>query len=343
MSGRRGIAAGGNWIVDRVKTVDRLPARGMLGSILSENASTGGGPANVLFDLSRLGAPFPLTGLGVVGEDDDGRFILQKAQAHHVDTAHIARTTDAQTSYTDVMNETGSGDRMFFHNRGANARFGPAHVPVDKLSCRIFHLAYLLLLDTMDTSDAEFGTTAARLLHALRVAGIKTSVDVVSEESDRFGTLVPPALRHTDYLILNEVEAGRTVGRAIRGENHALDAAALDETLEELCGLGQMELVAIHMPEGFCVRDRSGARHARGSLVLPDGFVRGSVGAGDAFCAGMLYGLHEGWEPADAGWLGTCCAAACLSNANATDGVGPLDNVLELGKTFPERDPPLAA
>ena len=341
MSERCGVASGGNWIVDIVKNVDHLPGRGMLGSITSQESATGGAAANVLLDLARMDAGFPLTGIGVIGDDDDGRFVLDSARRSGVDMSLITETGEAGTSYTDVMNEARTGERQFFHYRGANALFGPEHVPIDKLSCRIFHLGYLLLLDRMDEPDEELGTVAARLLSDLQAAGIKTSVDVVSEESNRFETIVPPALRHTDYLILNEIEATRTVGRSARNDDRSLDAASLADAVDKLAGLGEMELIVVHMPEGFYARDRSGKCHSRGSLELPEGFIRGSVGAGDAFCAGMLYGLHEGWDHVDAGWLGTCCAAACLSCNNATDGLRPIPDVLELGKQFPERPAPV--
>ena len=341
MADRRGITAGGNWIVDIVKTVDKLPGRGMLGNIRSQEASTGGAAANVLFDLARLCAPFPLAGAGVIGKDQDGRFVLDKAREHRVDVSLIVETGDAPTSYTDVMTEQSTGDRTFFHNRGANALFGPEHVPLGRLSCRIFHLGYLLLLDRMDQPDPHFGTVAARLLHDLRARGIKTSVDVVSEDSDRFRTIVPPALRHVDYLIVNEIEAGRTAGRTVRSGDGSLDAAELVRAADDLGTLGGMELVAVHMPEGFYARDRAGNRFSRGSLVLPEGFIKGSVGAGDAFCAGMLYGLHEGWDADKAGRLGVCSAAASLSCAGATEGLRPVADVLKLADAFPERPAPL--
>jgi sugar/nucleoside kinase (ribokinase family) len=342
MPERSGIAAGGNWIVDRVKTVDRLPGRNMLANIRAEEASTGGGPANVLFDLARMQAGFPLVGVGLVGNDDDGRLVLDRARRAGIDTAHVARTDDAPTSYTDVMSEAGTGERLFFHNRGSNARFGPEHVPVADLSCRIFHLGYLLLLDRLDEPHDELGTAAARLLRDLRAAGIRTSVDLVSEESDRFRSLVPPALRHADFLVCNETEVGRTAGRRVRRQDDSLDGDTLVAAVDELLALGSVELVVVHMPEGFYLRARDGERCSRGSLELPAGFIRGSVGAGDAFCAGMLYGLHEGWAPADAAWLGTCAAAACLSNANASDGLRPIPRVLELGETFSERPAPVS-
>ncbi|MFO7898809.1 MAG: carbohydrate kinase family protein, partial [Planctomycetota bacterium] len=264
MSERAGIAAGGNWIVDIVKDVDHLPGRGMLGSIVSQSSSTGGAAANVLLDLARMEAGFPLVGLGVVGCDEEGRFVLDRARQAGLDASLIAQTDQAGTSYTDVMNERGTGERQFFHYRGANARFGPEHVPVDSLGCRIFHLGYLLLLDRMDEPDDEHGTTAARLLAELQAAGIRTSVDVVSEESDRFTKIVPPALRHTDYLILNEIEAARTVGCSARAADGALDPDALVEAVDRLAELGEMELIVVHMPEGFYARDRARTGCPRG-------------------------------------------------------------------------------
>lgn len=338
---RKGITSAGIWVVDRVKIVDHLPGRGMLGNILSETMGTGGAPFNVLVALARLQASFPLTGIGVLGNDSGRDFITRVCHSLNIDVSRLVTVKDAATSYTDVMTEAGSGDRVFYHCRGANARLGIEHVPVSDLSCRIFHLGYLLLLDRLDMPDETYGTKAARLLKLVQDAGIKTSVDLVSEESDRFQKIVPPSLRYTNYLILNEIEAGRTTGRKVRTSNGKLDASAVTEATEALYEFGNMDLVAVHMPEGAYLRTREGRRISRGSLVLPDDYVRGAVGAGDAFCAGMLYGIHEAWNYEDAMKLGNYAAAASLAHPSATDGVMPLSRVMELGTRFPERDPPV--
>ena len=338
---RIGITCSGNWIVDRVKLLDRLPDRGMLGTILSEALGTGGAPFNVLAGLSRLGALFPLAGAGVVGVDADGDYIMKRCGELRLDVSRMVRTDQAVTSYTDVMTEQGSGVRSFYHYRGANALFGPEHIAVENLTCRMFHLGYLLLLDKLDADDPEHGTVAARLLRTVQAAGIKTSVDVVSEDSDRFARLVPAALKYTDYLIFNEIEAGRTTGIPVRNEAGQLDGSALLDSVEALFDLGNMELAVVHMPEGAYARTRAGARYVLGSLSLPPGFIAGTVGAGDAFCAGVLYSLHEGWNLDQALHLGRCTAAACLAHPSATDGIMRLDDVLALGERFPEMAPPL--
>src|SRR4029078_13429583 len=122
----------------------------------------------------------------------------------------------APTSYTDVMTEKEGGRRTFFHMRGANALWDGSDLSFSRVKARIFHLGYLLLLDSLDAPDAKFGTKAARLLAEAQAAGVMTSVDVVSEDSDRFARIVNPALKHVDYCILNEVEAGRTTGFKVR-------------------------------------------------------------------------------------------------------------------------------
>ncbi|MEI6787626.1 MAG: carbohydrate kinase family protein [bacterium] len=342
MTQRVGITAAGNWIVDRVKTVDCLPGRGMLVNIKGQTFSPGGAAANVLNDLARLNARFPLTALGMIGHDADGRYLRHVFSELGVDIRGLQATDQASTSFTDVMNDETTGDRVFFHYRGANALFSPRHVDVSSLNCRIFHLGYLLLLDAMDQADSECGTVAAGLLKKVQEAGILTSVDVVSEESDRFAQLVPPALKYVDYLILNEIETARAVGLKVRDENRTLDGPALVDAVEQLYEFGNMQLVAVHMPEGVYMRDRAGKRYSRGSLTLPEGYIAGAVGAGDAFCTGMLYGLHEGWDVMESAGLGSCCAAASLSRPGASEGVLPLDETLGLAKRFGERKPPVA-
>lgn len=335
---RIGIASAGNWIVDRVKMVDRIPERGLLANILSESLSTGGAPSNVLMDLARLKAPFPLAGIGIIGNDPEGDFVLKKCREHHIDIHGLIRTHYARTSYTDVMNEVETGVRTFFHHRGANASFSIEHVNVQGLTCRHFHLGYLLLLDAIDAPHPTEGTVAAALLKEVKQAGITTSVDVVSEDSDRFRLIVPPALKYTDFLIINEIEASRIVGIPVRKRDQSLDGTAVTEAVEKIFALGSMRMVAVHMPEGVYVRESDGTRFSRGSLHLPQGFIKGTLGAGDAFCAGMLYGIHEQWPTEKAVDLGIATATACLADPSATDGIPAMPEVLRLTSQF-NRDP----
>jgi sugar/nucleoside kinase (ribokinase family) len=329
---RRGILAGGNWIIDQVKLVDVFPQREQLANIRRQSQGTGGAPYNVLVDLAILGVGFPLYGAGLVGDDALGRTILEDCQQRKIDTRCLRATNKADTSYTDVMTEEGNGRRTFFHYRGANAFWRGEDLDFSKIKAQIFHLGYLLLLDALDEPDAKFGTKAARLLAAAQAAGLKTSADVVSEDSDRFAKIVTPALKYVDYCILNEIEAGKTVGFKIRQPEGGLDAVALRHAAGALLQCGVREVVVIHFPEGSFARTRKGEDVWQSSVRLPDKQIAGTAGAGDAFCAGVLLGLHNGWELKKCLEAGVCAAAMSLADATCTGGMKPLNACLALGK-----------
>ncbi|MBA7568094.1 Ribokinase [subsurface metagenome] len=268
----QGIACGGNWIVDQVKIIDSWPPKGELANILEESSGTGGGPANVLTDLKRLGFPHPSLAIGCIGKDTFGQQILGHCRANHIGTEFLAVLPDVRTSYTDVMTIRDTGERTFFHYRGANARFGPHHVQVELLKdagIRMFYLGYLLLLDTMDRSDPENGTVAAGLLKSIQEAGIETCLDVVSEASERFQQIVVPSLQYVDHCIINEIEASRTTGVEIRKQDQAIDETALAEAAERLLELGVKKTAVIHFPEGGLWRDHTGAQVYQSSFKVP--------------------------------------------------------------------------
>ncbi len=330
----KGLLAGGNWIIDQVKIIDAYPQPEQLSNIRSESLGTGGAPYNVLIDLAKSEAGFPLLAAGMVGQDNLGEHIRRDCRAHHIDIRHLNTTTKAPTSYTDVMTELGDGRRTFFHARGANALWLGADLDFEKTRPRIFHLGYLLLLDALDEPDAKYGTKAARLLAGAQAAGVKTSVDVVSENSDRFPKIVCPALKHVDYCILNEIEAGKTTGFKVRQPDGKLDTVTIRHAAGSLLQNGVRELVVIHFPEGAFARTRKGEDIWQSSLKLPPKYVVGTAGAGDAFCAGVLLGLHEGWPLQRCLLTGVCIAAASLSDATCTAGVKPLAKSMALAKKF---------
>jgi sugar/nucleoside kinase (ribokinase family) len=331
---RKGLLAGGNWIIDQVKMIDVYPQPEQLANIRGQSQGTGGAPYNVLIDLAKSGAPFPLIAAGLVGQDSLGQHILEDCRRNKIDVRHLGTTDKAPTSYTDVMTEQRHGRRTFFHARGANVLWRGADLDFSRIRARIFHLGYLLLLDALDEPDAKFGTKAARLLAAAQQAGVKTSVDVVSEDSDRFPKIVNPALQHVDYCILNEIEAGKTTGFKVRQAEGRLDTVALRHAAGALLQQGVKEVVVIHFPEGAFARTRKGEDFWQSCLKLPPNYIRGTAGAGDAFCAGVLLGLHEAWDLQRCLLTGVCIAAASLSDATCTNGVKSLKSSLALAPKF---------
>lgn len=205
---RTGILAGGNFIIDHVKLIDRYPEQDMLAFIASETSSNGGGPYNVLKDLAAMQVGYPLEAAGLVGTDANGDWIMRDCAAAGIDTTQLHQTSAAPTSYTDAMTVTSTGRRTFFHQLGANAILGESHFDFSHTRAKLFHLGYLMLLSEMDRR-LEYGrTVASRVLEAAQAAGLLTSVDLVSAENAHFRAITEASLPFTDYLIVNEIEAG---------------------------------------------------------------------------------------------------------------------------------------
>src|SRR5258708_36909302 len=94
---RNGIIAGGTWVLDHTKIIDFFPAQDALANVLAETSSNGGGPYNVLIDLARLGAPFPLGAVGVLGDDAPGRHFRDDCHKHDIATRHLHLTKQGPT------------------------------------------------------------------------------------------------------------------------------------------------------------------------------------------------------------------------------------------------------
>jgi len=334
---REGISAGGNWIIDTIKIVDTYPEEGNLANILETRPLANGGcPYNVLLDLAKLETGIPLQGIGAIGNDEAGEFILQDCKKHNIDISLLHQKKGVPTSYTDVFNVQKTGRRSFFHARGANALLDVDDFDVDKITGRICLLGYLLLLDSLDAPDSEFGNRAARLLSKLSDAGIETAVDIVSENSDRFARIVLPTLPYVDYLIINEVEASKTVNIDVRDENENILNDRIMQVAEMLVSKGVRKQVIIHYPEGaFSLKKAGNEQVFRPSLDVPEGFIVGATGAGDAFCAGALYGIYESWSTKSVIEFVSGMAAASLSEAASSTGIRPIAEIEKLIKKYP--------
>jgi sugar/nucleoside kinase (ribokinase family) len=341
MSVRHGIIAGGNWIVDRVKTIDLWPPQDSLASILAESIGNGGSPFNILKDLARLGATFPLEAVGLVGDDVNGTWIREECRVHGIDARQLRTTADAPTSYTDVMTVGSTGRRTFFHQRGANALLAPEHFDFSATRAKIFHLGYLLLLDELDRLEPGGKPRAAEVFMRARAAGLRTSLDCVSENSDRFRTVVSPVLPLVDVLFANDLEAEKLTGEVLHREG-AFDAAAVERAAAALLASGVRAWVIIHFPEAVYARSVAGESLWQGSVRVPPGAIRGAAGAGDAFAAGVLLGWHDDLPMPRALELGVCAAAASLEHPTCSESVHRAAECLALGQRHGFREPPRA-
>jgi sugar/nucleoside kinase (ribokinase family) len=186
----------------------------------------------------------------------------------------------------------------------------------------------------MDSFAADGRTHAAHLLAAASEAGLQTSVDMVSTEHPQFREIALSAMPHTDHLIINEIEASRVLNRTLSSS----DGSVLLKASRDLLALGVRQTVTIHTEHGASACTHEKDEHFQPSLLLPAGYSQGATGAGDAFAAGLLYALHEGWSLADRLRLAVCTAAASLSHPTPSGGMKPVRECLALADTFGFRE-----
>lgn len=319
---RQGIAVAGSVLVDKINEIIAYPESGELTQIVNLDCAVGGCVPNVAVDLKRICPNLKVSAIGKIGNDEEGRYVSDVLDREGVDVSAFVIMEGERTSFTEVMSVV-NGQRTFFVYPGASADFGYDDIPFENLYERIFHLGYFLLLQKVDDGEG------LRILQKARELGMKTSIDMVSENSDRY-FLVHDCLPYTDYLIINEHEAGKLTDAEPTSENLAYIA-------HKLQSMGVKEKVIIHMPDrAICL---SGEELTTvGSYILPDGFIEGTTGAGDAFCAGCLIGIHEGLEDKEMLEFASACAVMALRKADATSGLVTKEEIQEYCKQFDRRN-----
>lgn len=331
---RKGIALAGNVLVDVIKEIDSFPRIGMLANISSIKTAVGGCVPNTGIDLSVIDSKIPLYAYGKTGNDDYGSFVRNKMADHGIDISGVKVSEEFPTSFTDVFSIS-SGERTFFHNRGANARFCPDDIDIHNLKCDILHCGYILLLDSFDEYDREYSTVMARFLCNVQKAGIKTSVDVVSDNTADYEKKIVPALKYCNYFIVNEIECCRTFKLEPYTDDGKLDIRNIKAAMRRAAECGVSDKVIVHCKEaGFCLDCDSGEITSVPSLKIPSEIIKGSVGAGDAFCAGCLYGIYNDMCDEDILRFASCAAACSLFSENSIDGMKPAEEIYRIEKDF---------
>lgn len=317
---KTGIAVAGTLLVDKINVISAYPSAGELTKIIGLQKAVGGCVPNVAIDLKRMANDLTVKAVACVGNDADGAFVRETLEESGVNCDGLLSINET-TSFTEVMSVAG-GQRTFFTYPGASAMFGDEHVDLDALNVKMLHLGYFLLLDKMDNGDG------LKLLKRAKAQGVKTSIDLVSENSNRYKQVLP-CLAYTDNLIINEVEAGALAGIEPTKENLFAIAKKLKE-------YGVTERVIIHMPDvGVCYSNNGFT--AVPSYDIPKDFIKGTTGAGDAFCAGALLGIYRGDSDEEILSFASAAAVAALSQADAVSGMRSEEQIKNLCKNLNRR------
>jgi len=288
------------------KPIDDIPDWDRLGTLDQIEHHTGGCAVNAGVDLVRLGASVAVS--ACIARDGAGMFLRQSLQDAGLDVSGLVETDRAATSYTFVM--IGSdGRRRYLHHIGANAHFTEADVPTELIArARVLHLGGSLLMPAMD------GEPTVRLLARAREVGVITSMDTAYNPNVDSRALIEPCLPRLDVFVPSVEEAG-----AITGESDP-------EAMLRWLGRFGVPHLGIKLGEEGCIFLAESAVRRYPAFRVP--VVDGS-GAGDAFMAGFLYGLLQGWDLYRSATFANATAAHCIQAIGCSTGVPAAERVLD--------------
>jgi sugar/nucleoside kinase (ribokinase family) len=295
------------------KPLRAVPEPGRLVLVEEMGLYTGGCATNAATALARLGLPVEL--MGKIGQDALGDFVLRAMEARRIGTRGVKRDPEAGTSATMVIVDP-AGERRFIHYMGANARYTLADVDWGMLAgASILHVAGSLVLPGID------GEPTAELLTRARQMGVVTFLDTVWDDTGRWMQLLEPCLPEIDYFIPSLPEAQAITGLE---EPHQVARALLDR------GVGT---VGLKMgAEGCLVLTGEGEE-----LRLPafEVEVIDATGAGDAFAAGFIAGVWQGWPLEKTARFANAVGALCVTGMGANGGVRSLPETLDFMESNP--------
>ena len=228
------------------------------------------------------------TGVGVLGEDAFGTLVKETLASSGVDVSHMREDPFVKTGLGISLNR--GADRAIL-TYDQSIRAVKASMVTDELLAQTghLHLASYYLLEGV-------ACEAVSLLRRAKALGLTVSFDTNWDPSEKWE--IPPELwKLVDVFLPNENEICLLSGRKDP-----------EEALEYFRSL---------VPVVVMKRGEKGAvavsKDQRFSLPSPPAQVADTVGAGDSFDGGFLYGFLRGWPLEKALRLGILCGTHNVS------------------------------
>lgn len=232
----------------------------------------GGAPANVAVNLYRLGTPVAL--VSAVGEDDFGRFLLDRLRAYGLDVSTIHITEAAHTTLAFIHNQGEAQRITFYRHPGADAfLFLSQKAPSLMGSSSILHVGTFLL------SQEPARSTQLHMIREAKTSNMLISCDInlrlaIWNSLDEAKFYAYEMIRHSNIVKLTA------------GELESLTGTADAEEGSTRIWQSATQLVIITSGgRGAFFR----TRNCRGYVDRIDVPFQDPVGAGDGFVAGLLH------------------------------------------------------
>lgn len=299
-------------------------------------AYVGGSPTNIAVGARRLGLNSGI--LTAVGDDPVGRFIVHFLQAEGFDTSFIPVKPERRSSA--VLLGIQPPDRfplVFYRANNADIALNIDDVlnsPIDR--CGIFQFAGTNLSSEPSRSATLFAAELARQNGAKVVLDIDFRPDQW-HDIRAFGVSIRSSLRLVDYIIGTEDEFNAAAVMDASSV-HITHSQMSDAHVTEQAGAVQRMLAS-----GPSVAiQKTGAKGCRlhfadGSTTDVPGFpveIVNILGAGDAFGAGLLYGISQGWDWYRAARLGNACGAILVTQHGCAEFMPTMSQVVEFASAY---------
>jgi sugar/nucleoside kinase (ribokinase family) len=312
----RGVLCSGNLVYDTlVSPVDDL-YWGATTFVDSIESHPGGNGSSTSRALAKLGVPVRL--LGAVGNDNQGRFLLNALEQSGVDVSLIKQVRRPTSASVAVVKP--SGERKFFHCMGASREAfadGIRFTPEVCGGMTHYHLASLFVLPRLRAKGPQ------TLIDA-RTAGLSTSFDTNWDPEAGWMRTLEPCLPYIDTLFMNEEEAEMVAGSSVSAQ-----------IAKSVLAKGARRLALKLGSRGCAIytQDRE--------ILCPAFDVKAidTTGAGDCFAAGFLAATLDGASLAEAGRFANAVAALSVQKIGAVTGVLSKPDTERWIAETPTRDP----
>jgi ribokinase len=273
----------GSYIVALVMDMDRLPVEGE--SVIGRNYHTtfGGKGSNAAVSAARLGADTYF--LGKVGRDAFAAEFIAMLEREGVHRDKVLYSDDLPTGIGIILFNS-KGTNLIAIDPGANGQLSPSDVSEHVQIIRDSAVIVSPLEITLDTALA-----GARLA---KEHGVKAILNP-APASD---------LRSSDLSCLFAVTPNETESRTCLGLP-ASASAKEEELAMALLDLGPENVILTCGAQGVVWASRNGLKRVPALAVKPVD----TVGAGDAFNAGLAVGLSEGQSMLQAIAMGVTTAS----------------------------------
>ena len=273
-----------------------------------------GAPAIFIDALARLGRPVGF--VGVIGNDDFGKCILDRFKRDGVDSSYVKVMDGQTTAVAFVMYFSDGGRKFLFHIPYAAAgQLNPDHVDPEYFkSAKFLHLMGSAL--SVNEGSREACYKAMRLV---KQGGGKITFDpnlrpeLMSIEKIR--EICQPVLENCHIVMPSGEEARMLAG--VEG--------SADDACKELLAHGPSIVTLKRGEEGSVIYTHEE------KLVVPSFKVHevDPTGAGDCFDAAFVFGLLEGWDLEKTARFANAVGALSTTKKGPMEGAPTLDEVME--------------